>query len=521
MLDEIVDVFIERIRKKVLADKKMTHVPLAYLMTLDIPQSIKHFFDQEVELWIREEEEKFSSSDRFNYDLPEIRVLIDQIFDLLKQTAQFDLAKFNQLLERAVKLQMNFVIEPHRTLTQFLFKDRPVISTIEVYDTLKYFFQLEYYKEAISEYFNTKYLKTISQDQFIELLNKIDEKVFGENRVEMTLKTLKTIMTFLSEAQGTKVTSLPVNVLYAALRDRNLNDLAEKIEQAQKEIQVNELSFEMIESILFERFTQPEEAPEEVVGFDEIQGLEEEELEIPVNDIDVGEATEETLAEFDEQLTELETEEEEYEEEEEEDEEEEEEIEPELTLEEESSASAPEPETSAESPVPEPTIEETEPESPSYEEPTVAEMPQTEEMEQEPDLPVEETVTSPAEAEKEATEAEQKASKVADDLADHLAKQIASEGPLEDLNNMIKGRMRKKIIKKLFKKDEQAFNEFIAKLNAIPTWKEASHFIDDTFYERNINPYSKEAIMFSDIVYMRYFPKDKYIGSNFEEERFS
>jgi|GEM_PF-1418290 len=516
MLDEIVDVFIERIRKKVLADKKMTHVPLAYLMTLDIPQSIKHFFDQEVELWIREEEEKFSSSDRFNYDMPEIRVLIDQIFDLLKQTAQFDLAKFNQLLERAVKLQMNFVIEPHRTLTQFLFKDRPVISTIEVYDTLKYFFQLEYYKEAISEYFNTKYLKTISQDQFIELINKIDEKVFGENRVEMTLKTLKTIMTFLSEAQGTKVTSLPVNVLYAALRDRNLNDLAEKIEQAQKEIQVSELSFEMIESILFERFTQPEEAPEEVVGFDEIQGLEEEELEIPVNDIDVGETTEETLAEVDEQLTEPETEEEE--EEYEEEEEEEEEIEPELTLEEESPAS--EPEAPAETPAVEPTLDESE--TPSYEEPAVVEPPRAEETEPEPEMLVEETVPSPIEtSEPEATDTEQKASKVADDLANHLAKQIASEGPLEDLNNLIKGRTRKKIIKKLFKKDEQAFNEFIARLNAIPTWKDASHFIDDTFYERNINPYSKEAIMFSDIAYMRYFPKDKYIGSNFEEERFS
>ncbi len=520
MLDEIIDVFIERIRKKVLSDKKMTHVPLAYLMTLDIPQSIKHFFDQEVELWIREEEEKFSSSDRFNYDMPEIRVLIDQIFDLLKQTAQFDLAKFNQLLERAVKLQMNFVIEPHRTLTQFLFKDRPVISTIEVYDTLKYFFQLEYYKEAISEYFNTKYLKTISQDQFIELLNKIDEKVFGENRVEMTLKTLKTIMTFLSEAQGTKVTSLPVNVLYAALRDRNLNDLAEKIEQAQKEIQVSELSFEMIESILFERFTQPEEAPEEVVGFDEIQGLEEEDLEIPVNDIDVGESSEEALAEFDEQLAELEMEEEEDDEDDEyEEDEEEEELETELKLEEGPSPSEME---TAEVPETEPTFEESEPETPSYEEPAVVEPPRAEETEPEPEMPVEETVPSPMEtSETEATDTEQKASKVADDLAEHLAKQIASEGPLEDLNNMIKGRTRKKIIKKLFKKDEQAFNEFIAKLNAISTWKEASHFIDDTFYERNINPYSKEAIMFSDIVYMRYFPKDKYIGSNFEEERFS
>ncbi len=508
MLDEIIDVFIERIRKKVLTNEKMTEIPLAYLMTLDIPQSIKHFFDQEVELWIREEEEKFSSSDRFNYDLPEIRVLIDQIFDLLKQTAQFNLPKFNQLLERAVKLQMNFVIEPHRTLTQFLFKDRPVISTIEVYDTLKYFFQFEYYKEAISEYFNTKYLKTISQEQFVELLNKIDEKVFGSNRVEMTLKALKTIMNFLSEAQGTQVTSLPVNVLYAALRDRNLTDLAAKIEQAQKEIQLNELSFDMIESILFGRLTQPEEAPAEKVEFDAIESLEEETIDVPVDDIDVGEAPAE-------QVPEQAPVEEEEEEEEEEDEEE---FEEELTLEKtetEEPAEAPPVETEGEytPPPPEepvysfdeqgPEIEETEPET---------QEPEPESTEPEPPV-AQETYQEPVEE-------KPKSSRVADDLAEHLARQIASEGPLEDLHNMIKGRTRRKIIKKLFRKNEQAFNEFVDKLNQIQTWKEASHFIDDTFYELNINPYSKEAIMFSDIVYMRYFPKDKYMNQHLEDEHF-
>ncbi len=516
MLDEIIDVFIDRIRGKVLSDEKMTVVPLAYLMTLDIPQSIKHFFDQEVELWIREEEEKFSSSDRFNYDLPEIRVLIDQIFDLLKQTAQFNLPKFNQLLERAVKLQMNFVIEPHRTLTQFLFKDRPVISTIEVYDTLKYFFQFEYYKEAISEYFNTKYLKTISQEQFVELLNRIDDKVFGENRVEMTLKALKTIMNFLSEAQGTKVTSLPVNVLYAALRDRNLNDLVEKIEQAQKEIQLSELSFEMIESILFGRLSQPEEAPLEKVDFDQLESMEEENIEVPVDDIDVGEAPSEVAIQ--EELAE--------DEEDEAEEEYEEETEPELNFEEDvheeelgSEEKEFEPKagvSAADESVP--TYEQELPPA-DYEtatEPTgEAEQEESPAFEEEPQEEFADTYEEPA-----IEEQAPKKSRVADDLAEHLARQIASEGPLEDLHNMIKGRTRKKIIKKLFKKNEQVFNEFLDKLNKIQTWKEASHFIDDTFYEMNINPYSKEAILFSDIVYMRYFPKDKYMDQHLEDDHF-
>lgn len=524
MLEDVMDVFIERIRKKVLSEDKMKEVPLAYLTTLDIPQSIKHFFDQEVELWIREEEEKFTSSDRFNYDLPEVRVLIDQIFDILKQTAQFSLPKFNQLLERAVKLQMNFVIEPHRTLTQFLFKDNRIISTIEVYDTLKYFFQFEYYKEAISDYFNTKYLKRISQEQFVTLINKIDEKVFSENRVEMTLKVIKTIMNFLSEARGTEVTLLPTDVLIAALKDRNLNDLVERVEQAQKQIQLTEMTFEDIENILFGRFEESPEAPAEKISFDEIESIEEQELTIPVDDIDVGEETPleeqikdavEELERFDEKLSELEEDELELEEEEEEPEPKEEELkleaEEEAPVEEESVMDEPpaEPELK-EHPIPE--VEAEHETSSTFETQQEATVESESAVEQEYEPQVEEEPVEPSETDK--------SSKVAEDLADHLAKQIAGAGPLEDLNNMIKGRTRKKIIKKLFRKDEAAFNEFINKLNNMSSWKEASHFIDDTFYELNINPYSKEAITFSDIVYMRFFPKDKYIGERLEGDKF-
>ncbi len=124
MLENTIEILIKKVKDEVISDPNMTEIPLAYLMTRNIPESVKHFFDQEVELWIREEEEKFASSDRFDYDMPEVRMLIDQIFDFLKQNARFDLNKFNQLLERAVKLEMNYLIEPQRTLSQFIFKDR-------------------------------------------------------------------------------------------------------------------------------------------------------------------------------------------------------------------------------------------------------------------------------------------------------------------------------------------------------------------------------------------------------------
>lgn len=435
MLESLVEVLIKKVKEDVITDPNMQDIPLAYLTTRNIPDSVKHFLDQEVELWIRDEEEKFTSSDKFDYDMPEVRMLIDQIFDHLKQNARFDKNKFNHLIERAVKLEMNYLIEPHRTLSQFIFKDNQVVSTMEVYDTLKYFFKYTYYKDAISDYFNTKYLREISEEQFKQLISQIDENAFKENLLEITLKTIKTITGFMAEATGEEIQSIELDILLPMFNDRNLKVYASLIEDLKGKGEI-EISLANLETILrdesLDTLTVPEaetvteiEEIEEAPQIEEIEDIEESKPVVAVDDIDVGEMKTE-----------------------------------EITVEEE---------------------EEAEPEA--------------EEMEETP---------APAAAKVN----------VADDMANFVASQIQSDQPLQDLNSIIVGRTRKKIIKKLFKKKENEFLDFINQVNENNAWKDVSGLIDDEFYERGINPYSKEAIMFSDIIYIRFFPKDHYVGDS-------
>jgi hypothetical protein len=438
MLENLVDTLIKKVREEVITDPNMKDIPLAYLATRDIPDSVKHFLDQEVELWIRDEEEKFSSSDRFDYDMPEVRILIDQIFDNLKQNARFDQDKFNQLIERAIKLEMNYLIEPHRTLSQFIFKDSQIVSTMEVYDTLKYFFKYGYYKDAISEYFNAKYMREISREQFNQLIAQIDENAFKETLFETTLKTIKTITSFMSEAVSADVQTIELDVLLHAFQDRNLEKYAKLMNELKAKDQ-SELSLADLEAVLreenIELLTEPVPAVEETVTEDtpveeetlqmeEIEDIEDSKPVVEVTEIEVGEIKPEEIME----------------------EEEEEEVEEEVVV----AAAAP-------------------------------------------------------------TKSDTKGS-VADDMAAFVASQIQSDKPLEDLNTIIVGRPRKKIIKKLFNKKENEFLSFANMVNEQSAWKDASVIIDNEFYERGINPYSKEAIIFSDLIYVRFFPKDRYVG---------
>ncbi len=418
MLDQIIENIIRKIRAEVV-QPNMEQIPLAYIMTRNIPDSVKHFFDQEVELWLREEAEKFTTNDRFDYEMPEVRVLIDKIFDILKQTATFHITVFNRLLERAIKLEARYLITPHRTLTQFLFKDKNTITTMEVYDMLKYFDKYLYYKDALTDYFNLKYLREISEPQFRELIRAIDQQVFAKSPVDTTLQMVKTIVDFLNEGRETPSNTVPLAILKDAFADRDLQDYV-RIVETEMAAGTEAVSLEDLEKMLRSGKALVEmraaAAPTATV-LEEIADIEEQRPAVEVESIEVSE----TVV----------------------------------------------------APEPEPVLEE-------------------EDLEEDE----EEEEVAPA------------GTTAADQLAQVVAEKIKGE-KLEDLHSLITKKQRKKFIKKVFRKDEDRYNAFVDLLNRTPDWKTASALIDDYFFEAGINPYSKEALEFSDLVYSRYFPKDR------------
>ena len=417
MLDQTIENIEQKIRKEII-QPGMDTIPLNYILTRNIPEAIKHFFDQEVEIWLRDEAEKFSSSDKFDYDTPEIQMLVDKIFDNLKQTATFSINKFNLLLERAVKLEAHYLLRPHQTLTQFLFRNSLSITTIEVYNTLKYFEKFTYYKDAFTEYFNKEYLREISQSQFEELINGVDEQVFSKNPIDMTLQVTKTIVNFLNEGRDSDSDKISLDIISTAFTDRNLNEYDSLVSKERQE-GTSEITFTELEQMLRSGKTLKEltasPAEEVATTMEEIADIEEKKPELEVESIAVSEKIEQPVAEVEE-------EEEEYEEE--------------------------------------------------------------EEAEEEKIVP-----------------------SAVDALADAMGDKMKAEN-LTDLNTYISPKQRKQFIKKVFNKQEQQYEKIISSLNSTANWKNASKIIDDFFTNASINPYSREALEFSDLMYNRYFPKD-------------
>ena len=238
-------------------DKKIIgrdeRVSLQEIKKRDIPSFIKNYFDRESEKWIREESSMFLSSGRFNYDLPEIRKKFDELYELLKNTAIFSRAKLHRVMEQAVKLQSNFLIQPQRTMVQFIFRDDDVITPAEVMDSMKYFLDYEYYYKALEQFFKTNTMETISRTKFKSFIQQLDEMALSQDKSGAAVNMAQVILGFLNLGRDQQTDLLDTEILINAYQDRNLPDFVNAMKNAQSKgkdkIPVSHLA-EMLKSFL-------------------------------------------------------------------------------------------------------------------------------------------------------------------------------------------------------------------------------------------------------------------------------
>lgn len=84
---------------------------------------------------------------------------------------------------------------------------------------------------------------------------------------------------------------------------------------------------------------------------------------------------------------------------------------------------------------------------------------------------------------------------------------VATLSPLANLITSIEESDRKKFAKKIFRQDESSLATALDVMTGIATWKEASKYIDEIFIRNNIDPYSSEAVKFTEVVFQRFHPR--------------
>lgn len=82
-------------------------------------------------------------------------------------------------------------------------------------------------------------------------------------------------------------------------------------------------------------------------------------------------------------------------------------------------------------------------------------------------------------------------------------------GYLRNLDELISPQLHKKFLTIFFNDKEPYYFKLINLINILPTWQRAISLLHLFYSKKGIDPFSKEAIEFSNIVYLRYFPESK------------
>lgn len=90
---------------------------------------------------------------------------------------------------------------------------------------------------------------------------------------------------------------------------------------------------------------------------------------------------------------------------------------------------------------------------------------------------------------------------------------ISESGVLVNLHSLFSPSEEKIFIKKIFHKDELPFRESLDQLNGMADWKEASQYLQQIYITNDVDPFSEEAILFTDKVQRRFLP-----GEDFKSE---
>ncbi|CUS99589.1 hypothetical protein [Candidatus Chrysopegis kryptomonas] len=355
-------------------------ISLMEILSWQIPQAVKDYFNIFAERILSEEILNVLYSRRFDQNNPEFVEARKKLTSSLKNAILFNRSEFENAVDKAVRFAINFVLRPEWTLAKIIFKNDSVKTKEQILEAFANFNEYAYYKKLIEKIFTKYQSEEIKLEVFQRLLRKIDEEVMRNVSIGDLISIVEPVYNFFKFANDSGL--VPASALVIFFNDKGAESIVKEIElerdlHGRAKFSVSDLE------IILKRVLKVSEVEEKAVE------------EKPV------------------------------------------EVEPE----------------------------------------------------------VEKPLVVKEEAKKE---------EIKEEVEEKIEPQSEPKVKLPDLNSLLDEKMREKFVRKIFKRDETRFNEAIEKLNTIPTWKDASAFIDSIFVEFEIDPYSDEAIEFTDFVYRRY-----------------
>ncbi len=228
MFEHDIERIITTVRQRTIMNSPA--VAVKELLAADVPHPLKTFFRANIEFMLHEELLHQRSGSRFSYDHPEVQSLQHQINSILVLNFSYPRAEFQERLDDAVHLLVNYLMRPQWTLTHFLFQKEDEIATSLLMRLLRYFGPYEYLKELILHYAQEKHITAFRQADFATFLWRADSEFIRRKNGSEFAKLLTSAYDFLAYPDGEGERALPVRGLSKFFEDKGVTTIVHTME---------------------------------------------------------------------------------------------------------------------------------------------------------------------------------------------------------------------------------------------------------------------------------------------------
>jgi hypothetical protein len=515
------------------------HIVFSELHHAEVPEMVHIILRNHARELIRQEKPLvLQSKRRFELDDPEIRTQLRKLRDMLAERLVFEKSELQTAIAFAVRLHFDVITKPRATLENLIYNRSAERTKEDIVIILQGLSQNNQFLERIHSLLTDYPDGPVTKEAFSALCRRAEREVYGMRPVSALIADLQEYQRLRAGIEISDNGQIENQTVLGMLYERGLRELAESLlpELTQQESwSISEIEHLLEHQILTTGLQlQPEEpsmvfVPPEVDLGDFLQKaateMESQLVGAAVKDLESSTVEQQATLDFgrEEKMEDSET--------------------PAIsaslhemtiTIEKETVVSpAPAPEPEAEPPAeattpqemsdsipvvvePNDEIEEDAQETPTQ----VSEVGQTaslsnpldvspaidesyENVEQKPNQPriVYDFHDSPAPKVRSESDIEEQ------QLIEHAKIEAQPPGPYPSLTKLIDEKKRRVFIKKVFQKKLDAYLSFIERLEPVQAWKEAKALLDHEFQQHKVNPYSKEAVQLSDLVFSRYFTK--------------
>lgn len=420
----------------------------------DADDVVSKIFQWRFETLFSEEKKRLESGPKaFAFDSPAIQKAIQQYLTELKKSRMFTREEVRGELHTALEARMNYIIKPLETTENLMFAESGARAVEEIVGCMKEFGKYRYYPDALQKYAAAKSMSHLTRGQFRMLITEINQSLFNKDNLDNILKVCGLIMKEINDLRGQSAQTLPTELLMEAFRDRSLHDFEVAL-NIEKELGNEEINIYGLRQVLSRFMILKEKAP----------GTETQESAVkPAKEPYGVSAAPDTSKPADKTVT-----------------------------------------------------RETAPTKKDEDSGELIDFnmvlhSHTGETKTGQTASVQPAAVSD-EIDRDVTGEfirEELVPKFSDDTKSVKILNLKEAEVPEPVENLITPKDEKIFLKKIFSGNQTMYEEFISRINALKRWKHAMKDIDEVLYRQKVDPFSREAVRLSDIVYQRFYPPEE------------